>query len=111
MRAQRKTSDRFVAVGPSAVVDTVWVKDVDKGSDFEVLEIGVPEVSLPVDGVPISSSQLDFGEVALREEVAEDALGGAFGDPDTLGNVSRSGVWVPRDAKEHVRVVGEKHPR
>lgn len=49
-------------------------------------------------------------EIALGLEVGEDALHGALGDPDELGDVTNACRRVGRDTDQDVGVVGEKGP-
>ena len=42
-------------------------------------------------------------EIAGVDEVADDALRGAFGDADALGDISESQPGVARDAEQGVR--------
>ena len=88
----------------------VLVEDVDQRPDRELAEHGVPQMPLPVDGVPVPTTDFRLRDVALGEEVAEDALRGAFRDPDPVGDVARAGFRVARHGEEHVRVVREEVP-
>ena len=49
-------------------------------------------------------------EIAGVDEVADDALRGAFGDADALGDISESQPGVARDTEQGVRMVGQKRP-
>jgi hypothetical protein len=47
-------------------------------------------------------------EIALALELADDAVGGALGDPDAVGDLAEPHSRIPGDAQEDVRVVGEE---
>jgi hypothetical protein len=89
----------------------LFLDHVKERANFEILEVGVSKVSFAVDGVPVPSSQLDLGHVALGDKVAEDALGSTLSDPDAFGNVTGASVRISSDAEEHIGVVGQKDPR
>ncbi len=44
------------------------------------------------------------------DEIADDPLGGAFGDADAIGDISESQPGITRDAEQGVRMVGQKRP-
>ena len=50
------------------------------------------------------------GEVAGLAEVADDSLGGAFGDARAGGDVAQSDVFLFGDAEQHPRMVCEEAP-
>ena len=63
---------------------------------------------LVMDLVHVAPALSATGEVALALELADDAVGGALGDADAVGDLTQPQVGVARDAQEHVRVVGEE---
>jgi hypothetical protein len=86
------------------------VYEVEEGPDFDVLLRWVAHVSVLVDAVAVAATVALALDVSRLDEVGEDALCGALGDPDLLGNVSKPDVWGAGDAEEHLRVVGEEAP-
>lgn len=63
-----------------------------------------------VDFIPVATADADALEVPAGDEVGDDALGGAFGNPDCLGHIAQTDFWVAGDAEEYVRVVREEGP-
>jgi hypothetical protein len=72
----------------------VPLEEVEEAGDFDSSLCGVAHLGLWVDPVVVASSLALTAHVAASDEVAEDALGGAFGDSDVLGDVSEPGVRV-----------------
>jgi hypothetical protein len=50
------------------------------------------------------------GQIALRDEVRNYALGRAFRDANALGYIAEPDFGILRDAQKHMRVVGEERP-
>ena len=65
---------------------------------------------MAVDLVTVAPSDLGSLEVSLGDEIGHDPLGGAFGDPDLLCDVTGTAVGVASDAQQDVGVVAEEHP-
>ncbi len=63
------------------------------------------------DGVVIAAAVFVDGEIAVGDEIMDDALDGAFGDDDLLGEVAHAQGGIAGEADQHVRVVGQKSPR
>ena len=63
-----------------------------------------------VDRVPVAPADARAPDVSGVDEVTDDALRGAFGDADKLGDVPQPHIRVACDAHQHVRVVGQKRP-
>jgi hypothetical protein len=74
------------------------------------VEGSAPEVALAVDFVAVAPSDLGSLEVSLGDQLGDDPLGRSFGDSYLLGDVAGAGVFVSRDAEQHVRVVAEEDP-
>lgn len=71
---------------------------------------GVAHWQLGVQAVAVASTCAFSLEIAGVDEVGNDPLGGAFGDPDVVGDIAEARSRVARDTEEHVSVVGEKRP-
>ena len=71
---------------------------------------GVPHGDVGVDAVVVSTADPFALDVAGLDEVGDDALGGSFGDSDTLGDVTESRVGIAAEAEKDLGVVGEEPP-
>ena len=71
----------------------------------------VPEGKVEVDVVMVAPPHARPREVAGLLELVDDLGGGALGDPDVIGDVSKSSVVVGRDGGEDLRVIGHESPR
>ena len=71
---------------------------------------GVAHGGVGFDLVVVSTAGPFAYDVARFDEVGDDALGGAFGDSDALGDVTESRVWVAVEAEKDLGVVGEEPP-
>jgi hypothetical protein len=89
----------------------VSVEQVEKRPNREIAEEWMSKPPGSVHLVAVASPDLRGRRVALRDQVGEDPVRRAFGDADDLRDVAHAGVWVSRDAVEHVRVVAEERPR
>jgi hypothetical protein len=63
-----------------------------------------------VDGVTVPSTDPFAGDVPRVDQVGDDPLGGALGDPDLLGKVTEACVWVAAEAEQDLCVVREEPP-
>jgi hypothetical protein len=63
------------------------------------------------DRVRIAAAATGSLDVAGFDEVGEDPLGRALGDPDPVGHVAQANVRVLGETKEHLRVIGDEGPR
>jgi hypothetical protein len=70
--------------------------------------VGDGEVGL--DRVVVATSRSLPGDLAGAGDLTDDAVRGAFGDPDRFADVAQPGARILRDAQEHSGVVGEKRP-
>lgn len=76
-----------------------------------VVELGrVAHVRFGVDGVVVSSAFALAGDEPVFDEVGDDALSGAFGDPHCGGDVAEPCFGVAGDAEQNLGVVGEERP-
>ena len=48
--------------------------------------------------------------VTVSDQLREDSVGRAFGDPDLFGDLPKPDPWVPRDAREDMGMVGQEVP-
>jgi len=71
----------------------------------------VAHFDFSVDAVAAPSADSFSDEEAGLDEVGHDPLHCAFGDSDHFGDISQTDVRVARDAKQHLRVVGDERPR
>jgi hypothetical protein len=88
----------------------VALEEVEEAGDLDSFLCGVAHVCFGVDPVVVSSSLALAVDVASFDEVAEDALGGAFGDSDVVGDVAEPDVRVLGDGEQDLGVVGEECP-
>jgi hypothetical protein len=49
-------------------------------------------------------------EIAVGDELADDAVGGALGDPDLVADVAQAHAGIAGDAQEDLCVAGQKGP-
>jgi hypothetical protein len=85
-------------------------KEVEKAGDLDSFLCGVAHVRFGVGPVVVSSSLALAVDVATLDEVAEDALGGAFGDAHAFGDVAEAEVGRLGEAEQYLGVVGEERP-
>ena len=71
----------------------------------------MPQGRLTIDRVVIPSPDPLDRDVARFDQVGDDPLSRALGDPDPLGDIPRPDVLVLRDAQEYLRVVRDERPR
>lgn len=69
------------------------------------------EVAARVDLVAVAASDLCAGQVALGDQVGDDALGGALGDANLSGDVPSAAVRIASNAQQHVCMVAQEDPR
>lgn len=87
------------------------VERVEKRPDRETAEERVSKPSLWIDFVAVPAADLRAGRISLRDQFSQDSLRRSFRDADDLRDVPHTGIWVSCDAEQHMRVVGEEHPR
>jgi hypothetical protein len=71
---------------------------------------GMAHGGLGIDAVVIASTDSFAFDVAGFDQVGDDALRGALGDPDDQGDVPEADVRVALDAEQHLGVVREEPP-
>src|SRR6185312_6173640 len=62
------------------------------------------------DGVVAAAPAPLARQVTGLDELVDDAVRGALGDPDALADVAQATARVVRDAEEYLRVVAEERP-
>ena len=82
------------------------IQHFEQRTDREIAKDRVTETAAAIDRVAVTSSDFGAGEVLLGDQLGDDPLGCPFGDPNLLGDVSRSRLRVACDAEKHVRMVG-----
>jgi hypothetical protein len=93
--------------GVSAVVELEEPKEL---ADVVTLLGGVAHGDVGVDAVVVASPDAFAFDVAGFDQVGDDALCGALGDADHLGDVAEPDVGVALDAEQHLGVVREEPP-
>lgn len=63
-----------------------------------------------IDGVVIAAADPLAPDIPALDQIGDDALSGALGDPDPFGDVAHAHAAVARDAEEDLRVVGDEAP-
>ncbi len=63
-----------------------------------------------MDLVVAAATEPVLGEVARFYQVADDAVGGALGDSDALGDVAQARVGLPGHTEQDVGVVRKEPP-
>ena len=86
------------------------LEELEEGADFEAALESVAHFDGGVDRVVVSAADAGALDVAGLDEVGDDALGGAFGDADLVGDVSHAGFGVVGDAEQHLGVAGDERP-
>jgi hypothetical protein len=70
----------------------------------------VGEGQVGLDRVVVAAAVALARDVVGGGELGDDAVRGAFGDPDRLADLAQADAGVVRDAEQHLGVVGEKRP-
>ena len=85
-------------------------QDSEDLADLVGLLEGVPKRELGVQAVVIAAPLSLHVQIAGLDEVGDDALDGALGDSDPVGEVAVPHPRVMRHAHQDPRVVGEESP-
>ena len=64
-----------------------------------------------MNGVVVAAAVASPRDVAGFRQVVNDPVGGAFGDPDPVANLSQADGRILRDAEQDERVIGQERPR
>src|SRR4029077_18388951 len=78
---------------------SVALEEVEEAGDLDSFLGGVAHLGVGGDAVVVASSLAFAVDVAGFDEVAEDALGGAFSDSDVVGDVAEPDVRVLGDGE------------
>ncbi len=85
-------------------------EDAEEVADLDIAPTGKTQARVGLDGVDVAAAGALAVKVTGVDEVGDEALCRAFGDPDGLGDVAHPDVWVIGDDEECEAVVGEKGP-
>jgi hypothetical protein len=91
-------------------LDVRQCEEVEELADIVSELSRVAHLDVAVDRVAVSASDALPLDEARLDEVGDDSLGGAFGDPDVEGDIAQPDLGVVGDAKEHLGVVGDEPP-
>ena len=84
--------------------------ELEEGADLDVFLGRVAHVPVFVDSVAVPAALALAVDVPGVDEVGQDALRGALGDADLVGDVAKPDVRCAGDAQQHLGVVGEEAP-
>jgi len=79
-------------------------------ADSTVLERRVPQGKLGTDLVGVPPTGLPAAEIAFIAEVADNALGGALGDPHAVADLPQAHSGVASHAQQHQPMIAEEVP-
>lgn len=85
-------------------------EDLEEVAELAVLGLEVPQRHVRVDAVVVAPPDPLPGQISGLDEIPDDALDGALGDPQPLGDVDHPDVRVLGDAQQHEQVVGDERP-
>ena len=85
-------------------------QDLEQLADLALLDEGMTQGKPRHHLVAVSSAVSLAQHVALLDQLGQDPVGGALGDPDRCGDVAQADARVMSDADEDVGVVGQKVP-
>ena len=86
------------------------VEDAEDLADVVAALERVAQRQIGVEAVAVAAPLPRALEVPGFDEVGDDALSGALGDPHTLSDVAMADTRVARNAEQHMGVVGQKRP-
>jgi hypothetical protein len=104
--------DDHVTAGEPASGGQCRARDQDREyiAHLAPLDERMTQGKLRLDLVAVSPANSLPRHVALFDQLGEDPLGGAFGDPDRSGDVAQADSRIMSHAREDVGVVGQKVP-
>jgi hypothetical protein len=85
-------------------------QDLEQIAHRSLLDEGMTQGNLRHDLVTVPPALSLAQHVTLFDQLGQDPVGGALGDPDRSGDVAQADPWVVSDANKHVRVVCQKVP-
>ena len=71
---------------------------------------GVAHRPVGADSVAVATALPQAVQIAGVHQIADDALGGAFGDSHPFGDVAKPDPRIPRDADQGMGVVCQERP-
>ena len=80
-------------------------------ADGHILYDCPPKRLFDMDLIVIGPSDALFREIAIRFQIANNAVNESFGDAQHLGNSPGRNPAVPRDENQHGTVISQKCPR
>ena len=86
------------------------LEEIEELADLVIELRRVAHLALAVQRVTASAPDPLTPHVPALDEVGDDPLDGALGDPDGLGDVAQTRVRVMGDAEQDLRVVGDEAP-
>lgn len=66
--------------------------------------------AIEIDLINISPADSDGAQISGIGEIMDDAMDGAFADPDECGEFAESDIGLLSDADQHMGMVGEEGP-
>ena len=85
-------------------------QDLEQIAHLALLDQGMTHRTPRHDLVAIASALPFAQHVSLLDQLGQDPVGGALGDPNRCGNVAQADARVMSDAGEDMGVVGQKVP-
>jgi len=71
----------------------------------------MPKREVDLHAVPIPTAVAAPLDIAGFFQLGDDSLHRSLRDAYELGDVAHPRLWIARETKQHVRVIGEKGPR
>src|SRR2546423_14616416 len=87
------------------------IEKLEELADLPLAGKRIGDGKVGLDGVPAAAAVALARDVVGGGEVADDAVGGAFGYPDRLAELAQTDAGILGDAQQHQGVVGQKRPR
>src|SRR4051812_23313325 len=94
----------------SAARRSASTQNVEELADLSRAGERIGHGKVGLDRVAVAAAVALAGYVAGGDEIADDAVGGALGDPDRLADLAQADAGGLRDAHQGLRVVCEKRP-
>ena len=105
----RKETPALLRLAGALIVNNLAIAGM-QFTDAVMLFGGVAQREFVVDPVVVASPDPDRLEVARRDQVGEDPLGGSLGDADSFCDVADPQVGLGGDGEQHMCVVGQERP-
>ncbi len=88
----------------------VRAQQIEQGTHLTMHDDRMAEMAVAVNLVTIPTALADTRDETAYFKVGDDPLHGSLGDPHTLRHLTQQDSRLPRDAEQHVPVVGQKGP-